>query len=87
MVKLCLDPRKLNQALIRLVHRELSLNDTLPKVTNVCYMTIINVNSWYNLKINLKINRSYLTTFACQIGRYTFTRLPLVLGPAGDMFQ
>ena len=49
-------------------------------------MTIIDVSSGYhNLKLNAK--SFYLNTFACQFHMYRFTRLPLGVLPAGDMFQ
>ena len=37
-VRLCPDPEKLNQALIRLVHRVPTLNDIFPKLNNVKYL-------------------------------------------------
>ena len=61
-VRLCLDPARLNQALIRPVHRGPTLNDILPRLNNVKYMTIIDASSGYHdLKLNEK--SSYLTTF------------------------
>ena len=70
-VCLCLDSTRLNQ---------------LPKLTNVCYMTITDVSSGYhNLKHDEKL--SYLTKYACQFGRYKFKRLPFGVAPVGDMFQ
>ena len=42
-VRLCLDPVRLNQALIRPVHRGLTLNDILPRLNNVKYMSIIEI--------------------------------------------
>ena len=63
-VRLCLDPARLNQALIRPVHWGPTLNDILPKLNNVQYMSIIDASSGYH---NLKLDKqsSYLTTFSC----------------------
>ena len=36
-VRLCLDPERQNQALIRPVHRGTTLNDIFPKLNNVYY--------------------------------------------------
>ena len=47
-VRLCLDPARLNQAIIRPVHRGPTLNDILPKLNNVQYMSIINASSGYH---------------------------------------
>ena len=58
----------------------------VPKLTDVSYMTIIDACSGYcSLKPNKKF--SCLTTFACQIGRYRFTRLPFGVLPEGDVLQ
>ena len=85
-VWLCLDPVQLNQALIRPIHRGPMLNDILPKLNNVQYMSIINASLGYH---NLKLDKqsSYLTTFACLFGRYRYKWLPFGAVPAGDMFQ
>ena len=70
-VRLCLDPAQLNQELIRPIHRGPTLNDILPKLNNVKYMSIIDANSGYhNQKLDEKL--SYLTAFACQFGRYRY---------------
>ena len=62
-VRLCLDLVRLNQALIKPIHRGPMLNNILPKLNNVQYMSIIDVSSGYhNLKLDDKL--SYLTTFA-----------------------
>ena len=42
-------------------------------------------SGYHNL--NLYEKSSYLTTFACQFGRYRYKRLPFGAAPAGDMFQ
>ena len=43
-VQLCLDPARLNQALIRPIDRGPTINDILPNLTNAHSMTIIDVN-------------------------------------------
>ena len=84
-VQLCLDPVWLNQALIRPIHRGLTLNDILQKLNNMQYMSIINASSGYH---NLKLDKqpSYLTTFACLFGRYRYKHLPFGAVLVGDMF-
>ena len=85
-VRLCLDPVRLNQVLIRPIHRGPMLNDILPKVNNVQYMSIIDASSGYhNLKLHEK--SSYLTTFACPFGQYQYKCLPFGAVLAVDMFQ
>ena len=85
-VWLCLDPVQLNQALIRPIHRGPTLNDILPKLNNVQYMSITDASSGYH---NLKLDKqsSYLTTFARPFARYRYKQLPFGAAPEGDMFQ
>ena len=85
-VRLCLDLECLNQALIRPIHRRPTLNDILPKLNNAKYISLLDASSGYhNLKLDEK--SSYLTTFACQFGRYQNKCLPFGVAPAGRMFQ
>ena len=83
---LCLDLVRLDQALIRPVHRGPMLNDILPKLNNMHYMSIIDTSSGYhNLKLDEK--SSYLTNFACPFGWYWYKHLPFGAVPASNMFQ
>ena len=85
-VTLCLDLERLNQVLIRPIHRGPTLNDILPKLNSVQYMSVIDVSSGYhNLKLDEK--SSYLTTFACPFGQYQYKCLPFREVPVGDMSQ
>ena len=85
-VQLCLDPAQLNQALIRLIHRSPTLNDILPKLNNVQYMSIIDASLGYH-NIKLDNQSSYLTMFACPFRRYRYKCLPFGALLAGNMFQ
>ena len=50
-VRLCLDPARLNQVLIRPVCRGPTVNDIFPKLNNVKCLYLIDVSSGYhNLK-------------------------------------
>ena len=62
------------------------LNDTLPKLNSIQYMSIIDVSLGYN-NLELVKQSSYLTTFACLLGRCRYKWLPFRAVPAGDMFQ
>ena len=85
-VRLCLDPVQLNQAFIRPIHRGRTLNDILPRLNNVQYMSIIEASSGYH-NLRLDMQSSYLTTFTCPFGRYRHKRLLFGAVPVGDMFQ
>ena len=85
-VGLCPHPAQLNQALIRPIHRGPTLNDILPKLNDVRYLSIIDASSGYH---HLKLDEKslYLTTFTCQFGRYRYKQIPFGAVPACDMFQ
>ena len=84
--RLCLDPERLNQVLIRPVNGGLSLNDIFPTLNNVKYLSLIDASSGYH---NLKLDErsSYLPRVVCQFARYRYKRLPFGADPTGDMFQ
>ena len=68
-VRLCLDLAWLNQAFIRQIHRGSTLNNILPRLNNVKYMSIIDASlGYHNLQLDTK--SSYLTMFVCPFGRY-----------------
>ena len=58
-IRLCLDPARLNQALIRLVHRGPTHNDILLKLNNAQYLSLTDVSSGYQ---NLKLMRNHHTS-------------------------
>ena len=70
-VRLCLDPARLNQVLIRPVHRGPTLNDILPRLNNIQYISIIDMSSGYH-KLKLDEKLSYLTMFSCPFGWYWY---------------
>ena len=46
-----------------------TLNDVLPKLNNIRYLSLMDVSSGHH-DLRLDDKSSYLTTFACQLGRY-----------------
>ena len=70
-VQLSLDPARLNKVLIRLAHQGLTLNNILPRLACVKYLTLIDASlACHNLKLDEQ--SSYLTTFSCPFGRYRY---------------
>ena len=86
MIRLCLDPAWLNNMLIRLVHREPTINDILPKLNSAKYLSLIDVSSGYH-NVKLDERSSYLMMFKCWFGRYRYKRLPFGAASTGNMFQ
>ena len=80
-VRLCLVPARLNQVLIRPVHRGPTLNDIFTKLNNAQYLSLIDASSgFWNLKQDKR--SSYLTSFTCKFGRFTYKRLSFEAAPA-----
>ena len=63
-IHLCLDPTRLNHALIRPVQRGQTITDLFKKTYKCMFPTLIDANSGYH-NLNLDKNVSYLTNFAC----------------------
>ena len=85
-VRLCLDPARLNQALIRPVHRGTTLKNIFPKLNNEQYLSLIDASSkYYSLK--LETRSAYITTFTYQFGKYRYKSMLFGEAPTGDMIQ
>ena len=85
-LRLCLDPKDLNQAIKRPHHSTPTLDNVLPKLNGPKYFSILDARSGY-WNIKLSEQSSYLTTFNTPHGRYRFLRLPFGLVCAQDVFQ
>ena len=85
-LRLCLDPKDLNQAIKRPYHATRTLDNVLHKLNGMKYVTILDALSGY-WNIKLSKESSYLTTFNTPQGRYRFNRLPFGLKCAQDVFQ
>ena len=54
-MRLCLDQVRLNEALIRAVHRGPTVSDILPRLARIRFLTLIHTYSGYpSLKLNKK---------------------------------
>ena len=84
--RVCLNPARLNQALIKPVHWGMTTDDIFPKLTCMSYITLIDASSGYH-KLKLDGRSLYLMKFACQFRRYRYARLPFSTAPTGDIFQ
>ena len=85
-LRLCLDPKDLNRAIKRPLHRTPTLEDILPKLSGARYFSIVDARSGY-WNIKLDYESSLCTTFNSPHGRYRFLRLPFGLICAQDIFQ
>ena len=75
-LRLCLDPKDLNQAIKRNQWYSRTVDDILPELADSKY--------WH---VPLDRESSFLTTFYTPWGEYRWLRLPFGLKVAGDVFQ
>lgn len=85
-VRICIDPRPLNNALKREHYTLPVLDDILPSLTKASSFSICDLKDGY-LHCPLDYESSLLTTFATPWGRYRWTRLPFGLKVSSEIFQ
>ena len=85
-LRLCLDPKDLNEAIKREHHVTPTLEEILPKLNGAKVFSIVNAKCGY-WNIILDEESSYLTTFNSSYGRYRFKRMPFGLKMSQDIFQ
>ncbi|MES9973437.1 MAG: reverse transcriptase domain-containing protein, partial [Candidatus Thiodiazotropha sp.] len=85
-LRICIDPKPLNEALRRERHALPTLDDILPDLAQAKYFTKVDLSSafWH---VPLDDQSSYTTTFATPYGRYRWTRLPFGLCVSSEIFQ
>ena len=85
-LRLCLDPKDLNEAILREHHATSTLEEILPKLSGAKLFSIVDVKCGY-WNVMLDEESSYLTTFNSPYGRYRFKRMPFGLKMSQDVFQ
>lgn len=85
-LRICLDPKDLNQVLIREHHLIPTLDEIVPRICNKKYFSVLDLSDgFYNIKLNEQ--SSDLCTFNSPFGCYKFLRLPFGLSIAPEIFQ
>ena len=85
-LRICLDPRNLNEALKREPYYTQSIEKILRKFHGMTQFTIADFNKGYWM-VELHPDSRKLTTMALDIGRFQWTRLPVGSIIAQDVFQ
>ena len=85
-VRLCIDPKPLNEALHRNHYPLPTIDDVLPPLSKARMFTVLDAKNgfWH---IQLDDPSSYATTFGTPWGRYRWLRMPFGLAPAPEEFQ
>ena len=85
-LRLCLDPKDLNEAIKREHHVTPTLEEILPKLNGAKVISIVDAKCGY-WNIILDEDSSYLTTFNSSYGCYRFKRMLFGLKMSQDIFQ
>ena len=85
-LRFCIDPRPLNKALQREIHRLPVMEDILPELSKAKVFSKFDLRSGY-LHCELDDESSYLTTMNTPFGRYRWKRLPFGLNASAEIFQ
>ena len=85
-IRLCVDPKPLNQALKRNHYPLPTIEDVLPNLSNARCFTVLDAKNgfWH---VTLDEESSYATTFGTPWGRYRWLRMPFGISPAPEEFQ
>ena len=85
-LRICIDPRDLNQALMRPHHALKTVDDILSDVSGAKVFSKLDAKSgfWH---IRLDEKSSYYTTFNTPYGRYRFIKMPYGITSGSEVFQ
>ena len=84
-IRICLDPRDLNKAILRPHYPMRTIDDILPQLSGAKYFTKLDARSGY-WALKLDHDSSLLTCFNTMFGRYRYLRVPFGLKLSGDLF-
>lgn len=85
-VRLCIDPKPLNRALMRDHYSMPTIDDILPDLTKAkCFTTVDTKNAFWHLELDEP--SSFLTSFQTPFGKFRWLRMPFGISPAPEIFQ
>ena len=85
-VRVCIDPKFLNQALLREYHPIKTLEDVLTKIQGSKCFTVLDANMGF-YQLQLDAESQLLTCFQTPWGRYKYQRLPMGIKSAPELYQ
>ena len=85
-LRICLDPKDLNKAIIREHHKAPTLEEIAHVLTGATKFSKVDRNKAF-FRMHLTEKASLLTTFNTHLGRYRFLRVPFGLKMSQDIFQ
>lgn len=85
-IRICLDPKDLNQAVKRPKYQMPTFEELLPKLNKAKYFSTFDAKDGF-YQVGLDEKSSKLTTFWTPIGRYRYLRLPFGINLAPEVFE
>ena len=85
-IRVCIDPKPLNQALERNHYPLPILEDIPPYLGKVKFFTVLDAKNGFS-HVSLDEESSYATTFGTPWGRFRWPRMPFGIAPAPEEFQ
>ena len=85
-IRICIDPKDLNHALMRPHHPMRTIEDVAARMPNATKFSTLDAKSGF-WQIALDEDSSRRTTFSTPFGRYRFLRMPFGLSTASEVFQ
>ena len=85
-VRVCIDPKFLNKALLREAHPIKTIEDVLTMVEGSKCFTTLDANMGF-FQIQLDYDSQLLTSFSTPWGRYMYKRLPMGICSAPEIYQ
>jgi hypothetical protein len=85
-IRICVDARAANQAIVRQRHTAPTLDDLTVELSGAKFFSKIDLKSGYN-QIVLHKDSRHITSFSTHIGNFRYKRLVFGLNTAGEIFQ
>ena len=85
-LRICLDPKALNDCILRPHYPIRTVEDVVTKLTGAKYFSVLDTTKGY-WSIKLTEDSSYLTTSNSRFGRYRYLRIPMGIRSSQDLFS
>ena len=85
-LRICIDPRDLNKAIKREHYPMRTIEEIVARIPNAKVFSVLDASSGF-WQVKLDRESAKLCTFNTPFGRYMFTRLPIGISSAPDVFQ
>jgi hypothetical protein len=85
-VRITIDPKDLNRALLREFHPINTVEDVITRTSGSQFFTVLDANQGF-FQIKLDEKSAHLTSFNTPFGRYFYKRLPMGISSAPEIYQ